>query len=37
MGGPWWLVCLALVLAIYWGWRAYLHHRWPVRDDFEER
>ena len=34
MDGPWWLVGLCIV-ALYYGWRAYLHHRWPVDKDME--
>jgi len=36
MDGPWWLVGLAIVLGCYWGWRAYLHHRYPVDRSFDE-
>lgn len=27
---------IAVVLGLYWGWRAYLHHRYPVDRDFSE-
>lgn len=36
MDGPWWLVVLAAVWCIYYGWRAYLYHRYPVDDKFTE-
>lgn len=36
MDGPWWLVGIAVVMATYWGWRAYLHHRYPVDKPFNE-
>lgn len=35
MDGPWWLVGLAIILALYYGWRAYLHHRYPTERPFE--
>lgn len=34
--GPWWLVALAVVMCLYAGWRAYLHHRWPTEQPFDE-
>lgn len=36
MDGPWWLVAIAAVVGIYWGWMAYLHHRYPVNEPFDE-
>jgi hypothetical protein len=33
---PWWIVGLAIIASIYWGWRAYLHHRYPVEKPFRE-
>lgn len=35
MDSPWWLVGLCVVASLYYGWRAYLHHRWPVDKDME--
>jgi len=35
MDGPWWIVGLGIVFAVYWGWRAYLHHRYPTDKPFQ--
>jgi hypothetical protein len=34
--GPWWLVAIVIVASLYYGWRAYLHHRYPVDKSFDE-
>lgn len=36
MDQPWWIVGCMVVVGLYWGWRAYLHHRYPVQDPFKE-